>query len=202
MTRSLQSHNERPPAAHCPLLVFASCVLLLLTTGTLANGHTSLFTSDGYRIDDFLSPVPDSAPGARTVGTGDVKRLTESAGNPPVLIDVLPSPPRPGGLSPTALWLPPARHNIPGSVWLPNVGYGRVSDALDHYFRANLQRLTNDDPTRPVIIYCLADCWMSWNAARRAAEYGYKRILWYPEGTDGWVAAGLPLATSTPVPMH
>ena len=87
-------------------------------------------------------------------------------------------------------------------MWLPNVGYGRVSDTLDRYFRANLQRLTNDDPARPVIIYCLADCWMSWNAARRAAEYGYKRILWYPEGTDGWAAAGLPLARSTPAPMH
>jgi rhodanese-related sulfurtransferase len=40
---------------------------------------------------------------------------------------------------------------------------------------------------------------MSWNAARRAAEWGYSRVHWYPEGTTGWVAAGLELTRSRPL---
>ena len=41
---------------------------------------------------------------------------------------------------------------------------------------------------------------MSWNAARRAVAWGYDSVIWYPDGTDEWEAAGLPLAPSSPVP--
>ena len=34
---------------------------------------------------------------------------------------------------------------------------------------------------------------MSWNAAKRALALGYTHVAWYPEGTDGWAAADLPL---------
>ena len=119
-----------------------------------------------------------------------------------LFIDVLPAPRKPPGRAPGSLWLPPARHNIPGSVWLPNVGYGRLSDELEAYFRAQLRRLTAGDPDRPLVIYCRADCWMSWNAARRALAWGYRRVYWYPDGTTGWGAAGLPQARSEPVPMQ
>ncbi len=53
---------------------------------------------------------------------------------------------------------------------------------------------------RPLVFYCLKDCWMSWNAAKRALELGYKNVDWYPEGSDGWAAAGLPLEKRTPEP--
>jgi rhodanese-related sulfurtransferase len=41
---------------------------------------------------------------------------------------------------------------------------------------------------------------MSWNAARRAIELGYAQIYGYPEGTDGWAAAGHPLEAARPEP--
>ena len=41
---------------------------------------------------------------------------------------------------------------------------------------------------------------MSWNAAKRALTYGYSQVYWFPEGTDGWDAAGLPLEPSEPEP--
>ena len=44
------------------------------------------------------------------------------------------------------------------------------------------------------MVYCQADCWMSWNAAKRLLSYGYSNVAWYPEGTDGWERAGLPIA--------
>ncbi len=52
-----------------------------------------------------------------------------------------------------------------------------------------------------MVFYCLAECWMSWNAAKRAIALGYRQVIWYPEGTDGWAAAGLPLSVTEPEPM-
>jgi PQQ-dependent catabolism-associated CXXCW motif protein len=50
------------------------------------------------------------------------------------------------------------------------------------------------------VFYCLASCWMSWNAAKRALAIGYRHVAWYPDGTDGWAADHLPLELRTPVP--
>lgn len=180
--------------------LFSLCLLLSFPSRT--GEQDVLFDTDGYRIDQFRSPVPGSVPGARTLGTEEVKRLFQSVGDVPVFVDVMPAPQRPKGLSETALWLAPTRKHIPSSAWLPNVGYGRLSIGLDRYFRSNLVRLTGGDPARPIIIYCLADCWMSWNAARRAAEYGYTNVMWYPEGTSGWQEAGLPFEEGEPIPME
>ena len=33
---------------------------------------------------------------------------------------------------------------------------------------------------------------MSWNAAKRAMTLGYTHVVWYPEGSDGWIGHGLP----------
>ena len=99
------------------------------------------------------------------------------------------------------VWRPPSREHLPGSTWLPNVGYGELSAEFELYFRDNLARLTENDPSRPLVFYCEADCWMSWNAAKRALAYGYDMVIWYPEGTEGWRAAGLPLEAAEPVTM-
>ena len=154
----------------------------------------------GYRMSDFRAPVPCTLAGAWVVSTEDLQQLI--AEQSPVLIDVLPSPRRPEGLSEDALWQPPARSNIPGSVWLPNTGFGELPVEEEAYLRANVERVTQGNPSRRVVFYCLADCWMSWNAARRVLEWGYTSVVWYPAGTDGWETAGLPLAESTPVPRE
>jgi PQQ-dependent catabolism-associated CXXCW motif protein len=178
------------------LALWLLCLFARPGTGALANDPAPLFDADGYRIDEFLAPVPATAPGATTVTTAQVQALHADAQT--LLIDVLPAPPRPAGLSPTDLWLPPPRLNIPGSVWLPNVGYGRLSAELTGYLERNLARLTGGDHGRRLIVYCRADCWMSWNAAKRLAAAGYTAVYWYPEGTTGWEAAGLRLEASRP----
>jgi len=48
----------------------------------------------------------------------------------------------------------------------------------------------------------MADCWMSWNAGKRALSLGYVHVLWYPDGTDGWAAAGYPLEERNPEPAE
>ena len=50
------------------------------------------------------------------------------------------------------------------------------------------------------MIYCQADCWMSWNAAKRALSYGYTNVAWYPDGTEGWERAHLADEESQPEP--
>jgi PQQ-dependent catabolism-associated CXXCW motif protein len=68
------------------------------------------------------------------------------------------------------------------------------------YFSKGLDKATNGDRGRMLVLYCLADCWMSWNAAKRALALGYTNVVWYPDGTDGWFNALLPLQDSTPEP--
>jgi PQQ-dependent catabolism-associated CXXCW motif protein len=180
---------------------FAAAALPVIAAMPLcALASDTLFSPDGFRIAQFMSAVPEAAPGAATVSTPRVKAMADAG--EAVLIDVLPAPRRPKGLPATSLWLPPERRDIPGSVWLPNVGYGRLSDELDRYFRTNLQRFSDGRRDKEIIIYCRAECWMSWNAAKRAAAYGYTRVYWYPEGTTGWEAAGLPLKRNESVPLE
>jgi PQQ-dependent catabolism-associated CXXCW motif protein len=119
----------------------------------------------------------------------------------PVVVDVLPAPREPKNRPEDSLWRPKARDNIPGSFWLPNVGYGEISAEFERYFSDQLARLTAGESDRTLVFYCQADCWMSWNAAKRALAYGYQDVVWYPLGTDGWQAAGLPLEPASPVAM-
>ena len=151
-----------------------------------------------YRMSDFRTPVPCTLAGATVVSTEALRRRIER--DSPLLVDVLPSPRRPQGLAAGTLWLPQARRNIPGTVWLPNTGFGELPVEEENYLRTNLERLTGGDRSRAIVFYCLAECWMSWNVARRAVRWGYTSVIWYPDGTDGWGAAGLPLAESSPVP--
>lgn len=193
-----------PPAARRSKLAAAGilslCGFLPSPTLVAEAASTPLFSDDGYRLADFRTPVPQSVPDGTTIDTAQARRLFDAG--KALFIDVLPAPERPDGLAPGALWLPLPRYNIPGSVWLPNVGYGRLSGRLEAYFKGNLRRLSDGDRSKPMVIYCLADCWMSWNAARRAAGYGYTQVYWYPDGTSGWKAAALPLEKSTPLPLN
>ena len=150
----------------------------------------------GYRMADFRAPVPATLEGAEVLSTGALEALIKA--EQPLLIDVMPAPRKPRD---TGLWLPPKRDNIPGSHWLANTGYGELSDEFSVFFEQELSALTAEDPGRRLVFYCEADCWMSWNAAKRALELGYDNVAWYPLGTDGWKAAGLPLERSEPAPM-
>ena len=155
---------------------------------------------DGYRMDKYRTPVPATLKGATVLSTAALQRLI--AERQPVLVDVLPKTRKPKDRDQAQLWLEPTREHLPGSAWLPNVGYGELTHEFDGYFRTELARLTAGDPTRPVVFYCDANCWMSWNAARRAmAELGYKDVYWYPDGVQGWKKAGQPLEAAHEAPM-
>lgn len=153
----------------------------------------------GYRIARYRAVVPDTVPGGKRVTTEEAENLFK-LGNV-VFIDVLPT--SGGGYDPrTGRWrLLKSHDNIPGSTWLPEVGRGRLEPALERYLATNLVRLTSGNKSRALLIYCQSDCWMAWNAVRRAAALGYENIYWYPEGTDGWAQWDNPVAPAEPVPL-
>ncbi len=144
----------------------------------------------GYRTEAYRAPVPATLQGARVVSTPEAEALWRSG--EAIFVDVLPRAPKPD-LPEGTVWREPAHHDIPGTVWLPDVGYGALAPETEAYFRDNLTRFSGGDRERTLVIYCRSECWMSWNAAKRAVGWGYTGIVWYPHGTDGWAAAGLPL---------
>ncbi len=151
---------------------------------------------DGYRMDRFRAPVPATLEGAVVLDSEALARLL--AERRPVLVDVMPQPRKPEGRADDKLWIEPRRADIPGSVWLPNTGLGELPPETATWFAERLAALTDGDKARPVVFYCDQNCWMSWNAARRAIrELGYTAVHWYPEGVTGWKASGRELAEVT-----
>lgn len=149
-----------------------------------------------YRMDHYRAPVPATLQGGTVVGPEEAHALWSEG--KAAFIDVLPQPPKPANLPKGTIWRDKPRQSIPGAIWLPNVGYGAIADVTADYFEAGLETVTEGNAAHPIVIFCLEDCWMSWNAAKRALELGYTSVYWLPEGTDGWQLWGYPLETVTP----
>lgn len=144
-----------------------------------------------YRMDHYRAPVPATLAGGTVIDAEEAHALWQAG--EAAFIDVLPRPPKPENLPEDTIWRDKPRASIPGAVWLPNVGYGALADVTADYFRAGLDHATGSDPDRPVVFFCLADCWMSWNAAKRAIEWNHSQVYWFPDGTDGWAFQDFPL---------
>lgn len=156
-----------------------------------------LFHADtGYRIDRQRAPTPTDVPGAGRISAEEVAALKNA-----VRIDVFgAAQSRYDELDGT--WLvAEQRLSLPDAIWLPEVGRGILDETMQRYFAENLARLTGGCKDRTLILFCVADCWMSWNAVQRAALLGYTDVRWFREGTDGWLDAGFGLEPVEPVPV-
>jgi PQQ-dependent catabolism-associated CXXCW motif protein len=191
-----------------PLLSLSAGVLLMGLTlawqspaAGVAPARPDYLNQAGYRSARYRAPTPLQVPYGKTRDTEGMQRLLKQQRRP-LLIDVQAVAVRPEladfGLS----WLPSEpRYSLPGSTWLPNVGYAELTPRMDRYFREQLERLTGGDKAREIVIFCVTDCWMSWNAVQRAHRYGYRNLYWYRDGTDIWASQGLPLDPVQPVPL-
>jgi PQQ-dependent catabolism-associated CXXCW motif protein len=177
--------------------LFFAAIWFVAIAGALAHGQSPPPEPGGYRMDDYRAATPATLTGARVVTTADAAELWKAGA---AFVDVLPHVPRPANLAPGTIWREKTRMNIPGSIWLPDTGYGALAVATEHYLRDGLERVTGGARGKWLVIYCRLNCWMSWNAAKRALTMGYANVAWYPEGTEGWEAAGLPLQEAAPAP--
>ena len=142
--------------------------------------------------------VPATLAGGRVVDTAALAALLAQGGV--VAVDVSVAQRRPAGMSPGAIWLPLVHRDIAGSVWLPDAGQAVLAPADEAWVRGRLEALTGGDAGRPVVFYCHPECGRSWNAAKRAVGWGYRAVMWYPGGIEGWGEAGGAMA-SPPVEM-
>ncbi len=178
-------------------LVFLSTTITMSAVATPAPVDQEHFDAKtGYRLDRYRAPTPDSVEGGTRIDIDELDRLVRD--EKAILVDVMVA--EGAGTDPkTGAWrLSKPRKSIPGSVWLADVGKGKPKPEISTYFKQNLSALTAGNKEHPIVIFCMADCWMSWNAVKRAASYGYSRVYWYPEGTDGWRDWGRPFVAAVP----
>ena len=199
-TRSRAECRSPVMMALLPVVMLASACVGILEANAQEHSTAPVEVAEpaDYRMNDYRAPVPKSLKGARVVDTEAAAALREKEGA--IFIDVYPQAPKPAGLPANAIWRTPKHTSIEGAVWLPNVGYGTLAAAPEAYFKSNLERLTGGDTAKTVIFFCLRDCWMSWNAAKRAMSWGYTSVVWFPDGTDGWQELGMTVADAKPEP--
>lgn len=152
---------------------------------------------DDYRMEEYHDPVPETLSGAVVVDVEQAHQLWLAGET--VFVDVFPQPPKPENLPEGTLWIERPRVTIEGAFWLPNTGYGRAPIGMDAYLKEGLSAATAGDLAKPRLVFCRANCWMSWNAARRAMlELGYQNVFWFPDGMDAWSFEELPTEKKKP----
>ena len=183
--------------ARVPRPVLGALALGALAAAGAATAGHGVPEPDGYRTAPYDAPVPHALEGAATVDAPETARLRDAGA---VVVDVVPAPRPPASLPPGQAWLPPPHEGVPGALWLPDTGYGVLAPVTERYLLGHLARATGGERDRDVVFYCRMDCWMSWNAARRALAAGYRRVHWFRDGIDAWRFEGLPTVALEPAP--
>ena len=179
-------------------MALRAAVLALIAAIPVNARAEPLFDAEGYRLSAYRAPVPDHAEGAQTVGIAQVQDLAKRGA---LLLDVV-------GLTTYELTsegqflTPEARETLPGAVWLPVVGWGRLEPWQQDYLNSSVARLSGGDPAHPIIVFCKVDCWVSLNVIKRLHKAGYSNLYWFPGGADVWSDAGLPLRKIRPEPLQ
>ena len=176
----------------------ARLILAAMVLAGAARADELVPEPNGYRTEDYRAPVPETLAGARVLSTQEAEAIWRAKSG--IFVDVLPRPPKPGNLPVGTVWRDKPRFNIPGSIWLPDTGYGALAPPTEEYLRRGLSRASGGNRAALIVVYCQEDCWMSWNAAKRTLSYGYTNVAWYPDGTDGWQRANLPTSEAQPEP--
>ncbi|MDO5659042.1 MAG: PQQ-dependent catabolism-associated CXXCW motif protein [Paracoccus sp. (in: a-proteobacteria)] len=150
---------------------------------------------DGFRTEPYNAPVPETLAGARVIDAAQAMALRDEGA---VFFDLHPRITRPEGLPAGTIWRDRVHLTIPDALWLDYGGYPALSEAEQTAFAQAMARAGGPDMDRPMVFFCLPDCWLSWNAARRAVGLGYTGVHWFPGGTVEWAAAGGALEAAAP----
>jgi PQQ-dependent catabolism-associated CXXCW motif protein len=164
------------------LAFFTACALISVAFAQ------SVPEPEGYWTGPINGPVPATIQGGTVIDAATLSKMLDS--EPLLLIDVSNTPKRPEGMAADAPWIPLAHEAVPGTIWIPDVGEGSIPTNLDEFFMAQLTDETGEDYDYPIVIYCHEACWLSWNAAKRAINHGFRNVHWFAQGIEGWKTAG------------
>lgn len=153
----------------------------------------------GYRIGRQRSPTPeDIPPPAKLVDSQTAAALIAEGA---LVLDVLGATQSRFDELDGSWLVSKERLSLPGALWLPETGRGRLDPVMQAYLAENIAAATAENRDHPIVVFCIADCWMSWNAAQRISAMGYTQVNWYRLGTDGWLDEGWALEPVDPVPV-
>ena len=121
--------------------------------------------------------TPTAIPGGQVVSTEGLSSALNQ-GMQIVLIDVL------GG-----------QYTLPSAIVAPGLAQpGSFQDRTQQQAAQWLQQVTGGNPDIPVVVFCSdPQCWLSYNAALRVINAGYRQVYWYRGGLQAWQMAALPL---------
>lgn len=192
--RSRARRAASPPAAW--RLLALAALGIALTGQTLPAPHSPPFDAEGYRSSAYRAPVDRDPAPARAITVAEVRALQPGAA---LLVDVLPAEGarRDGRTGAWALAMP--HQTIPGALWYAEAGRSPPDPVMWNALVARVARFRRSHATAPVVLFCRADCWMSWNAARRLARAGVGNVRWLADGIEGWNEAGGTLVAAHPV---
>lgn len=176
-----------------PALLASLTIGLLIATP--APAQDAPFNADGYRIAYYRAPVHQAPSGVGRIAPQAAAQLLP--GTDALFIDVLPA--EGGHREANGRWRLAAPHDsIPGAHWFPEAGRGELASGIGDWFLRGIARLTHGRRDAMLILFCKADCWMGWNAAKRLHMAGYRNVWWLAEGTDGWGDLERPLSRAEP----
>ena len=128
----------------------------------------------------FHGPTPNQIPGGQVITTKGLVPLLRQ-GIAVQVFDVL------GGQQALPNAIPAAWAAQPGSF----------DDETQQQLAQMLRQATRGRAETPLVFYCGGpQCWMSYNAALRAIQLGYRNVLWYRGGLEAWQRAGLQVASA------
>lgn len=177
-------------------MIRAAWALLAIPAAAAAQITPDIHPASGYRVAHYRSVVPRAPDGVERIDATRVADMIER--HHAILIDVMPAE---GGVRDpaTGQWrLAEKRLSLPGAHWFPEAGRGVLDPGIARWFGDGVASLRSKSAANPLILFCLADCWMSWNAARRLHRDGYRNVYWFANGTDGWRDLGKPLVEVQP----
>lgn len=173
----------------------AIAAILLPPASAGAQSSDNFFNGEGYRIAHYRAPVHQPPRGVGRIAPSALRSLRPDVDV--ILVDVLPA--EGGHREADGRWVLASDHaSIPGAHWFPESGRGEPLPAIAAAFERGIARLTRGNRHRMIVTYCLSDCWMGWNAAKRLNGQGYDNVWWLAEGTDGWRELGLNLKPILP----
>ena len=112
----------------------------------------------------------------------------------------MPQAPRPANLPAGTIWRDIPHDNIPGSIWLPDTGYGALAPETEDYLRTDLAPRDRRRPHRSIVVYLPARLLDVVERREAHPDHRLHPGRWFPDGTDGWTEMLLPVAEVQPAP--